>query len=155
MTFEEIIDRLDELEKYGGELRSDIQQALREAIAKLRDYQAPHSSDTSARLATIKDIPTERVIALAQAEAAGRASISASAAEGADAQPNELLTLDELRKMDGQPVWLYLRHIGNGCRLVDVQTEHVLLVDPKRSYLDADFALRSGCQIYRRPPEEV
>lgn len=39
------------------------------------------SSDMSARLAAIKDIPTERLIELAVAEAAGRIVISASAAD--------------------------------------------------------------------------
>lgn len=49
------------------------------------------NSDTCARLAAIKDIPTQRLIELAVAEAAGLISILPSAAERAhkDAQPNE------------------------------------------------------------------
>lgn len=58
------------------------------------------SSDTSARLAAIKDIPTERLIELAVAEAAGLISILPSAAERAhpDAQLNEPLRWRSCKK---------------------------------------------------------
>lgn len=66
------------------------------------------SCDTSARLAAIKNIPTQRLIELAVAEAAGQIVISPSAAERAhqDNQTNEPLTLDDLRGMYGKPVWV-------------------------------------------------
>lgn len=67
MNVEEIIKELQEMACY-CKPGVPLGQALREAIAKLRDNQALQSGDTSARLAAIKDIPTERVIALAQAE---------------------------------------------------------------------------------------
>lgn len=73
-----------------GELRDCI-DLYNEIIALLREYQTLQSSDTSARLAAIKDIPTQRLVELAVAEAAGLISILPSAAERAhqDGQLNE------------------------------------------------------------------
>lgn len=57
-----------------GELRDCI-DLFNEIIALLREYQTLQTSATSARLAAIKDIPTERLIELAVAEAEGLISI--------------------------------------------------------------------------------
>lgn len=85
MSNEEIIKRLSgnngpnwekEMERMGcwGDAK-----ALREAIALVRTHppagdNAEKNSDTSARLAAIKDIPTQRLIELAVAEAAVEAA---------------------------------------------------------------------------------
>lgn len=132
---------------------------LVEAIAKLRDYQALHSSDTSARLAAIKDMPTERVIALAQAEAAGLVSISASAAGEAhqDAQPNEPLTLEELREMKGEPVWLKEGlKVGEWAIVLGREDLHCIYLTAWRGYMR--FPLEDCGTVwfaYRRPPKEA
>lgn len=99
----------------------------------------------------IKDIPTQRLIELAMAEAAGLISILPSAAERArqDAQINEPLTFEELKKMDGKPVWL-----NTLCEwfFVDASCEPILL-----------WGVRATCystvgllgELYRRPPKEA
>jgi len=75
--------------------------------------------------------------------------------------PNEPLTLDELLKMDGEPVYVVFRPDGSGERsqswaLVNVDEKYgeVYLVDsiPGAScYYDEIWADLEG--IYRRPPE--
>ena len=64
--------------------------------------------------------------------------------------PNEPLTLDELRKMDGQPVW------------VDDKKTWALLQVWDDKNIDVVFPMPKGCfhaksvngkKIYRRPPE--
>ena len=75
--------------------------------------------------------------------------------------PNEPLTLDELREMDGEPVYVVFRPDGSGVRsqswaLVNVDEKYgeVYLVDsiPGAScYYDEIWANLEG--IYRRPPE--
>lgn len=66
-------------------------------------------------------------------------------------QPNEPLTLDELRGMDGEPVW------------VDDKKTWALLQVWDDENIDAVFPMPRGCfhaervigrKIYRRPPEE-
>ena len=76
-------------------------------------------------------------------------------------QPNEPLTLEQLRKMDGEPVYVVFRPDGSGVRsqswaLVNVDEKYgeVYLVDsiPGAScYYDEIWADLEG--IYRRPPE--
>lgn len=76
-------------------------------------------------------------------------------------QPNEPLTLDELRQMDGEPVYVVFRPDISGERsqswaLVNVDEKYgeVYLVDsiPGAScYYDEIWADLEG--IYRRPPE--
>ena len=65
-------------------------------------------------------------------------------------QPNEPLTLDELRGMDGEPVW------------VDDKKTWALLQVWDDENIDAVFPMPRGCfhaesvigrKIYRRPPE--
>lgn len=75
--------------------------------------------------------------------------------------PNEPLTLDELLKMDGEPVYVVFRPDGSGEKpqswaLVNVDEKYgeVYLVDsiPGAScYYDEIWANLEG--IYRRPPE--
>lgn len=75
--------------------------------------------------------------------------------------PNKPLTLDELLKMDGEPVWVVFRPDGSGEKpqswaLVNVDEKYgeVYLVDsiPGAScYYDEIWADLEG--IYRRPPE--
>lgn len=75
--------------------------------------------------------------------------------------PNEPLTLDELLKMDGQPVYVVFRPDSSGERSqswalvnVDEKYSEVYLVDsiPGAScYYDEVWADLEG--IYRRPPE--
>lgn len=169
MSINEIINELDVLrlvlerkrdrERTGTgvwQTSNDRVIAINEAIAKLREYQAIRSGDTSARLAAIKDMPTERVIALAQAEAAGLVSISSAAAGAAhqDAQPNEPLTLEELEKMDGQPVWVESpnvdrKHSGRW-GIVDC-----VIVPNKTLFLKGDYPCHDYGTVwlaYRRPP---
>lgn len=74
MNIDTVIDHLEELEKFDVE-HPDNREALRAAIALILEYQTLQTSATSARLAAIKDIPTERLIELAVAEAAGLISI--------------------------------------------------------------------------------
>ena len=69
--------------------------------------------------------------------------------------PNEPLTLDELLKMDGEPVYVVFRPDGSGERSqswaqvnVDEKYGEVYLVD---CYYDEIWADLEG--IYRRPPE--
>lgn len=73
MSIENITKKMEEvLLPNTGIVWSTHMEALREAIALIREYQAFQSSDTSARLAAIKDIPTQRLIELAVAEAAAK-----------------------------------------------------------------------------------
>lgn len=165
MSNEEIINSLNAhatlldsvQEPYLGYVhRSRTAAVIREAIALFRTHppagdNADKSSGTSARLAAIKDIPTQRLIELAMAEAAGLISILPSAAERArqDAQINEPLTFEELKKMDGKPVWL-----NTLCEwfFVDASCEPILL-----------WGVRATCystvgllgELYRRPPKEA
>lgn len=65
-----------------------------------------------------------------------------------EAQPNEPLTLEELREMDGQPVWLNVA--GGVWALVGV-ADGVFWMDLGGSI---DMAHLEG-KAYRRPPKEV
>lgn len=108
------------------------------------------SSDMSARLAAIKDIPTQRLIEVAVAEAAGLISILPSAAERArqDAQPNEPLTLEELRGIDGV-VWVCYPQATFGTRLPP--TDQLTCTRYKFSFSDYGKTWLA----YRRPPKEA
>lgn len=118
------------------------------------------SSDMSARLAAIKDIPTERLIELAVAEAAGRISILPSAAERAhqDAQSNEPLTLDELRGMVRQPIWMECKHFSGWAILHLAWPEiYVSAADGNTYFIwaNGEYNERLGAKLYRRPPKEA
>ena len=60
-------------------------------------------------------------------------------------QPNEPLTLEELREMDGEPVWFdTIKRWG----IVKVNREGIFVVTKSGEY---EFG---RCKVYRRPPEE-
>lgn len=59
-------------------------------------------------------------------------------------QPNEPLTLEELREMDGEPVWFdTIKRWG----IVKVNREGIFVVTKSGEY---EFG---RCKVYRRPPE--
>lgn len=75
-----------------------------------------------------------------------------------DAQPNEPLTLEELKEMDGEPV---LVDRGPGYRrqwaLVQVyakSSDIVYLTLSNGAVLHLKVELKCGTKIYRRPPKE-
>lgn len=75
-----------------------------------------------------------------------------------DAQPNEPLTLEELREMDGQPVWVE-RGPGYEGRWVLVQvwaksTDIIYLIQANGSVLHLGVEINNGAKIYRHPPKE-
>lgn len=117
------------------------------------------SCDMSARLAAIKDIPTQRLIELAVAEAAGRISILPSAAERAhqDNQPNEPLTLEELKEMAHQPVWVECQYfIGWAILHIAWPEIYVAAADGNTYFIwtNGKYNERLGAKLYRRPPKE-
>jgi len=73
-------------------------------------------------------------------------------------QPNEPLTIDELRKMKGQPVWIVLLNIAKQSRYEIVTEVHedgiwMVCADDDNDY--AAFGLYGKTWLaYRRPPEE-
>ena len=59
-------------------------------------------------------------------------------------QPNEPLTLEQLREMDGEPVWFdTIKRWG----IVKVNREGIFVVTKSGEY---EFG---RCKVYRRPPE--
>lgn len=73
-----------------------------------------------------------------------------------DAQPNEPLTLEELRKMDGQPVWVKAPGVSNDISGRWVIVEGVDLED-RTIYTRGDFSCHDYGAVwlaYRRPPKE-
>lgn len=74
-----------------------------------------------------------------------------------DAQPNEPLTLEELREMDGQPVWIERPGYGAKWALVNVwakATNIIYLTCKNGMPLHLLPELESGAKIYCRPPKE-
>lgn len=78
----------------------------------------------------------------------------------AEAEKNEPLTLDELREMDGEPVWVEVpdgyKHY-NGWALVDVtwkKNNVIYLVRAHGPVNPCEAVLKNGWKIYRRKPEE-
>lgn len=71
-----------------------------------------------------------------------------------EAQPNEPLTLEELREMDGEPVWVTHKD-GSGGRwgIVNIYPSGICAdVRSGQAYWFADYI---GTIAYRRPPKEV
>lgn len=72
--------------------------------------------------------------------------------------PNDPLTLEELRQMDGEPVWLiWAGHPQTGWALVRVwsKPENVIYLTYNNGVTDiAEFVLNDGGEIYRYKPEE-
>lgn len=171
MSIEEIIEWLErQVQKYEvcascdalsplAPKYRDSARIMRAAIEKLRTNtpagdNADKNSDTSARLAAIKDIPTQRLIELAMAEAAGLISILPSAAERAhqDNQPNEPLTLEELRGMYGKPVWVeYEDGKDGGWGLLGIGE----ITFPAGEFcVICEEGFGQSWKAYRRPPKE-
>lgn len=71
--------------------------------------------------------------------------------------PNNPLTLEELREMDGEPVWVERPGYGKNWALVNVwakSTNIIYLTCNNGMVLHPQPELDSGAKIYRRKPEE-
>lgn len=74
--------------------------------------------------------------------------------------PNAPLTLDELREMEGEPVFLKRLGYCDRWALVKVSTEtlnvYFILVDgiEDETFISAEIEIKNGCKVYRRKPEE-
>lgn len=74
--------------------------------------------------------------------------------------PNAPLTLDELREMEGEPVFLKRPGYCDRWALVKVSTEtlnvYFILVDgiEDETFISAEIEIKNGCKVYRRKPEE-
>ena len=72
-------------------------------------------------------------------------------------QANDPLTLEELREMDGEPVWVERPGYGKNWALVNVwakSTNIIYLTCNNGMVLHPQPELDSGAKIYRRRPEE-
>lgn len=73
---------------------------------------------------------------------------------------NDPLTLDELREMEGEPVFLKRPGYCDRWALVKVSTEtlnvYFILVDgiEDETFISAEIEIKNGCKVYRRKPEE-
>ena len=65
-------------------------------------------------------------------------------------QPNEPLTLEQLREMDGEPVWVNDEKTYAILQVWDDDNIDAIFSKP-RGYIHAKAAI--GMKIYRRPPE--
>ena len=71
---------------------------------------------------------------------------------------NEPLTLDELRKMDGEPVWVVYGEDEGMWALVEVCEESIFLTNNlggRTEYADDAELEDDGLTVYRQKPEEV
>ena len=101
------------------------------------------------------------VIALrAYAAATDNAELSADIINWVGAEPNEPLTSDELRQMDGQPVYVVFRPDNSGDKpqfwalvSADKQHDEVYLLDSMGGAGSYDEIWANLEAIYRRPPE--
>lgn len=72
-------------------------------------------------------------------------------------EPNDPLTLEDLREMDGDPVWVERPGCGARWALVQVwvkSTSIIYLTCNNGMVLHTQPELESGAKIYRRKPEE-
>ena len=70
---------------------------------------------------------------------------------------NEPLTLDELRKMDGEPVWVVYDDDAGMWALVEVCEESIFLTNNlggRTEYADDAELEDDGLTVYRQKPEE-
>ena len=70
---------------------------------------------------------------------------------------NEPLTLDELRKMDGKPVWVVYGEDAGMWALVEVCEESIFLTNNlggRTEYADDAELEDDGLTVYRQKPEE-
>ena len=65
-------------------------------------------------------------------------------------QPNEPLTIEELREMDGRPVYDYL---GQEWYVIQEYYDHELTMTDGTRFFDDDEIDRVDKRFYRRPPE--
>jgi len=74
--------------------------------------------------------------------------------------PNPPLTVDELREMEGEPVWYQLKDGQKGFGLASIEkSEHTVFIAGLNDFLIAvyihgDYNHRLGAKLYRRKPEE-
>lgn len=74
-----------------------------------------------------------------------------------DAQPNEPLTLDELRGMVRQPIWMECKHFSGWAILHLAWPEiYVSAADGNTYFIwaNGEYNERLGAKLYRRPPKE-
>ena len=128
------IDRLAAYEDTGlepGEVTAIKHDLMGQGIAKITEFDG---------------IPIKRMIELAQAEKDRRLVVL---------PPNDPLTLEELRGMDGKPVWIVpMRGSGGFCTWMLVDAEYELCREAH-----GEMAVFENCGktwlAYRRKPEEV
>ena len=75
-----------------------------------------------------------------------------------DVGKNEPLTLDELRKMNGKPVWVVYGEDTGMWALVEVCEESIFLTNNlggRTEYADDAELEDDGLTVYRQKPEEV
>ena len=66
-------------------------------------------------------------------------------------QPNEPLTLEQLREMDGEPVWV--TPLGFWALVIAKHDERVKLISNDGEIVYADKEIELVGPVYRRPPE--
>lgn len=74
-----------------------------------------------------------------------------------DAQPNDPLTLEELREMDGRPVWVERPGYGAHWAMVQVwakSTNIIYLIYKNGAVLHPQVEIACGAKFYRRPPKD-
>lgn len=71
-----------------------------------------------------------------------------------DKLPNKPLTLDELRGMDGEPVFVTKNGESIGYALIYSPCSIVYITCVTGSKWDAEDLIDEGCKFYRRKPEE-
>ena len=77
---------------------------------------------------------------------------AAGVADGARSQPsNEPLTLEELREMDGEPVWV--TPLGFWALVISKRGQRVQLMCSDGETVWADKEIELVGPVYRRPPE--
>lgn len=68
--------------------------------------------------------------------------------------PNDPLTLEELREMDEELVWVEKNGATLGCALIYSPCSIVYITISAGTKWDAEDFLDEGCKFYRRKPEE-
>ena len=128
MDIEKLAERLGQ-EAYG----SDIEDLLLEAATALSTLQAENEK----LRAELEQVTAERDAAVRQV-----ALIS---------QPNDPLTLERLREMDGEPVWV--TPLGFWALVIAKPGKRVQLISNDGETVWADKEIELVGPVYRRPPE--
>ena len=68
-----------------------------------------------------------------------------------ESMPNEPLTIEELREMNGEPVWV--TPLGFWALVIAKHDERVKLISNDREIVYADKEIELVGPVYRRPPE--